>query len=230
MRSSIASGSRPAPALIGLALAIAMLAAAMAWHGLALAQRTPIIESAPPPALLPDRTPPPTPAERIQGMSSDPRMPATATEQARRLVREGKTDDALAVLDVALQTAPKDPQLRFTRGVILADQGKSAEATAVFEALVADFPELPEPRNNLAVMYAAAGDLDKARAALEDAVRALPGYALAQENLGDIYLRMAMRAWQRAIELDPASASAGERLKLAREFLSRVAPAGTKKP
>jgi len=230
MRSSIASGSRPTSAVIGLSLALPMLAALLSWHGIALAQRTPAIESPAPPALLPDRTVPPTPAERIQGMSSDPRMPATATEQARRLVREGKTDDALEVLDVALRTAPRDPQLRFTRGVLLADQGKSAEATAVFEALVADFPELPEPHNNLAVMYAAAGDLDKARAALEDAVRALPGYALAHENLGDVYLRMAQRAWQRALEIDPASAGAGKRLALAREFLSRLAPAGAKKP
>jgi Flp pilus assembly protein TadD len=156
-------------------------------------------------------------------LQSDPRAVATAVEQANRLLKESRPDDALKVLDVALKASPRDPQLRFLYGVILADRGRAAEAADVFQQLTEDFPELPEPYNNLAVVYAAAGDLDKARAALENAVRALPGYALAHENLGDVYLRMAARSYERATKADARSASARDRLALARELLSRVA-------
>jgi Flp pilus assembly protein TadD len=161
------------------------------------------------------------PAPALQ--QSDPRAVATAVEQANRLLKESKPDDALKVLDVALKASPRDPQLRFLYGVILADRGRVAEAADVFQQLTEDFPELPEPHNNLAVVYAASGDLDKARAALENAVRALPGYALAHENLGDVYLRMAARSYERATKADARSASARDKLALARELVSRVA-------
>lgn len=227
MRSSIAPGLRPTFAGFCVSIALSVLTTA---HFPALAQRAPALQTSPPPALIPDTSVAPRPAQLIEGASSDPRMPGIALEQARRLVAEGKPEDALEVLDVALRAVPRDARLRFARGVILADQGRTQEAVAVFQQLAADFPELPEPHNNLAVMYAAAGDLDKARGALENAVRALPGYALAHENLGDIYLRMAARSYERATELDPRSSSARERLTLAREFFERVAPAQAKKP
>jgi len=59
---------------------------------------------------------------------------------------------------------------------------------------------------------------------LVQAVRALPGYALAQENLGDVYLRMAARAYERAGQLDPRNADSRNKLALARELLAKVAP------
>jgi hypothetical protein len=52
-------------------------------------------------------------------------------------------------------------------------------------------------------------------------VRALPSYALAHENLGDVYLRMAQRAWARAADLDPRS-DAPAKLSIARELVSRI--------
>lgn len=73
-------------------------------------------------------------------------------------------------------------------------------------------------------MLAGRGELDRARTALENAVRALPGYALAQENLGDVYLRMAARAYERAGQLDPRNAASREKLAMARELLTRIAP------
>lgn len=85
---------------------------------------------------------------------------------------------------------------------------------------------MPEPHNNLAALYAARGELDRAREALEDAVRALPSYSLANENLGDIHLRLAERAYQRAVRADAANRAAREKLALARELVSRVSPGG----
>jgi Flp pilus assembly protein TadD len=110
---------------------------------------------------------------------------------------------------------------------MLADAGRTEDAMRGFIELTQEFPELPEPHNNLATLHAARGDLDQARAALESAVRALPSYALAWENLGDVHLRLAERAWARAASLDNASA-AQAKLKLARELIDRVSPAGAR--
>lgn len=191
---------------------------------------SPVVPSSTPTPLMPDTGASSILSVPARGAQSDPRQASTAAEQAGRLMRERKNEDALRVLDVALKTSPRDPQLRFLYGVALADLGRTQDATAIFEQMTQDFPELPEPHNNLAVMHAAAGELDKARAALENAVRALPGYALAQENLGDVYLRMAARAYERATTLDPRSESARERLALAREFMRRTAQTRPNQP
>jgi tetratricopeptide (TPR) repeat protein len=236
MRSSIA----PAPTADGPAKARRAKppTAIASWHrtalamGLALltlampvaAQRPrPSIPQAPA-ALLPDKPDSGLLAPEAAARSSNPARAATAAEQAIRLMRENKPDDALKVLEVALKVSPRDAQLRFLYGVNLADRGRTSEAAEVFEEMTRDFPELPEPYNNLAVVYAASGEIDKARVALEKAVSALPGYALAHENLGDVYARMALRAYERAAQLDPRSDSTRQRLGLAREFLKQALP------
>ena len=75
--------------------------------------------------------------------------------EVNQLVRAGKATEALSRADQFLATQPKDPQMRFIKGVIQRDSGRTAEATATFTKLTEDFPELPEPYNNLAVLYAA---------------------------------------------------------------------------
>lgn len=163
-------------------------------------------------------------------LRSDPRTVVTAVEQATRLAREGKPEAALSSLEASLKIHPRDPQLRFLYGVVMAEQKRTDDAIAVFEQLTQDYPELPEPHNNLAVVLAGRGDLDRARTALENAVRALPGYALAQENLGDVYLRMAARAYERAGQLDPRNADSRNKLALSRELLAKVAPRAPGEP
>jgi Flp pilus assembly protein TadD len=162
------------------------------------------------------------PAQETSPAFSDPRTATTAYEQALRLVAEGRRDEARVRLDQALREHPRNPQLRFLYGVVLAEARRTEDAIAVFEQLTQDYPELPEPYNNLAVMFAARGELERARAALESAVRALPGYALAHENLGDVHLRLAVRAWERAASLDPTGSASGERLSLARALVARI--------
>ena len=169
------------------------------------------------------------PSEIPQGVFSDPRLAATAVQQVQRLLREGKNAEALSSLETALRQHPRDAQLRFLYGVLVSEAGRVDDAIAVFEQLTQDFPELPEPHNNLAVLLAGKGDLDRARVALEESIRALPGYALAQENLGDVYLRMALRAWESAGRLDPANQAAKEKLGLAREMLNRIQPLSSPK-
>ena len=150
-----------------------------------------------------------------------PPPPSAATEIGE-LMKAGRHDDALARADARLKDNPRDAQVRFMRGVILAEQGKTVEAAAVFETLTQEFPELPEPHNNLATIYASRGELDLALGHLEMALRALPSYALAQENLGDLYLRLAERSYQLALQAQPGSEGVRAKLTLAREMIKRI--------
>ena len=100
------------------------------------------------------------------------------------LLRQGRADEALSKADAYVAANPRDPQMRFLRGVILTDQGKQAEAISAFTALTQEFPELPEPYNNLAALYAAQSEFGKARDALETALQRNPNYATAHAELG----------------------------------------------
>lgn len=134
-------------------------------------------------------------------------MPAAAHADeyadVSKLASSRQYAQALAKADEYLSSKPRDPQMRFLRGVILSESGRSAEAIAAFTQLTEDFPELPEPYNNLAVLHAAQGQLDKARTLLEAALRGNPNYATAHENLGDVYARLASQAYAKALALDP---------------------------
>lgn len=137
-----------------------------------------------------------------------------------QLVRTGKLAEALAKADQFLVAKPKDPQMRFLKGVIQRDTGKSADAIATFSRLAEDFPELPEPYNNLAVLYAGQSQFDKARTALEMAIRTNPSYATAHENLGDVYAKLASQAYTKALQLDNANQAVPPKLALIRELFT----------
>jgi tetratricopeptide (TPR) repeat protein len=137
-------------------------------------------------------------------------LAATADDlrEAQRLYSQGKLPGALEKVDAYLAEQPRDAQARFLRGLVLADEKHTDQAIQIFKSLTEEFPELPEPYNNLAVLYASQGDYEKARATLELAIQANPSYAIAHENLGDIYARLAGRAYERALQLDANDASA----------------------
>ena len=146
-----------------------------------------------------------------------------------QLLKAGKAAEALTKADQRLSATPRDPQLRFLKGVAQADSGKQADAVATFTKLTEDYPELPEPYNNLAVLYANQNQLDKARTALEMAIRTNPSYATAHENLGDIYAKLASQAYNKALQLDAANAtSVKPKLALIRELFSADIAKGAK--
>jgi tetratricopeptide (TPR) repeat protein len=141
------------------------------------------------------------------------------------LLRSGKTAEALARADQYLASKPRDPQMRFLKGVILTEAGRTAEAIETYSALTQEYPELPEPYNNLAVLYAAQSQFDKARTALEQALRANPGYATAHENLGDVYAKLASLSYSQAQKLEPANTSVPPKLALIRQLFAPAGPA-----
>ncbi|MFM2112810.1 MAG: hypothetical protein RLZZ271_1470 [Pseudomonadota bacterium] len=142
------------------------------------------------------------------------------------LLRSGKASEAVTRADQYLATKPKDPQMRFFKGVALAEMGRSNEAVSTFTKLTEDFPELPEPYNNLAVIYASQAQYDKARAALEMAIRTNPSYATAHENLGDIYARLASQAYSKALQLDGSNSGIQPKLSLIRDIFTPKGKAG----
>ncbi len=129
-----------------------------------------------------------------------------------QMLRAGRLSEAQTRVDRALAAKPRDPQMRYFKGIIQRDSGQITEALATFTKLTEDYPELPEPYNSLAVLHAAQGDLDKARNALEMAVRANPAYATAHENLGDVQARLAAQAYCKALQLDAANSALRSKL------------------
>lgn len=140
--------------------------------------------------------------------------------EVSQLVRAGKFADANAKADQFLAGKPKDPQMRFLKGVIQRDSGKTSDAIITFTRLTEDFPELPEPYNNLAVLYASQSQFDKARTSLEMAIRTNPSYATAHENLGDVYAKLASQAYNKALQLDNGNQGVPPKLALIRELFN----------
>ena len=139
------------------------------------------------------------------------------------MVRSGKLTEALGKADQYLAGKPRDPQMRFLKGVILTESGKPNDAISTFLKLTEDYPELPEPYNNLAVLYAGQGQYEKARAALEMAIRTNPSYATAQENLGDVYAKLASQAYSKALQLDSNNTGVQPKLALIRDLFAPAA-------
>ncbi len=161
----------------------------------------------------------------LGALLASPLARADTYAEVNQLLRQGKSTQALAQAERYLTDRPRDPQMRFLKGMAQSEGGQSAEAMATFLQLTQDYPELPEPYNNLAVLYAGQGQYDKAREALENAVRTNPSYATAHENLGDVHLRLAAQAYEQALQPNTGNAAAGAvAAKLAR-LRALLAPA-----
>lgn len=156
--------------------------------------------------------------------------PAFADDIAdvNKLMRSGQFADALEKVDAALVQRPRDPQLRFLKGLILTEQNKTSDAIIVFTKLTEEFPNLPEPYNNLAVLFAASNQYEKARAALEMAIRTNPTYGTAHENLGDVYAKLASQAYDKALQLDSGNSAAKSKLTMVRTLVGN--PSGNVVP
>ena len=152
--------------------------------------------------------------------------PATvdAYTEVGRLMRAGQIDEAMSRADRYLQAQPRDPQMRFMKGVLQSQKGQSADAMVTFQRLTDEFPELPEPHNNLAALLARQNRYAEALDALQAAVRARPDYATALENLGDVYIALAMEAYQNANKAMPSQPRAASKRLAAEQLLKSSAP------
>lgn len=123
---------------------------------------------------------------------------AAELDEARERLARGDNAGALERLQQGLAREPGNAQLRFLQGVTLMDLGRDAQALDVFRQLHQAYPELPEPLNNIGLLQARAGQLEGARQSLQDALRADPQHRAARANLGQVYLMLAVQAWEAA--------------------------------
>ena len=122
-------------------------------------------------------------------------------ERALSLASEKRYSEAWEVLGPMLEREPGHAQGRLLHGVLRAREGRVGEAIEIFEALRREHPQMSEPYNNLAVLYALEGRLDAARETLLATLQRGPD-AVAYANLGDVYTKLARRAYERARELE----------------------------
>ncbi len=144
---------------------------------------------------------------------------AAELDEARDRLARGDAAGALERLQQGLEREPANAQLRFLQGVTLMDLGRDTQALEVFRQLHQAYPELPEPLNNIGLLQARAGQLDSARQSLQDALRADPQHRAARANLGQVYLMLAVQAWELATSGIPDAALL-RRLEGARALLA----------
>lgn len=136
------------------------------------------------------------------------------------LIDAGKLDQALQETNAQLAKDKDNINYLFLKGLVLTKLDHLDQAEAIFTRLTREHPDLPEPYNNLAVIYASRGEFDKARKALQEAINTHPSYATAHENLGDIYAKMASRAYSKALQLDKENTTAKAKLSLINDLFS----------
>ena len=154
-------------------------------------------------------------------------LAAGPIEDALSLVAQERYAEARELLEPLLEREPDTPGVRLLLGVLHAREGNFVEAIAVFESLRNDHPSMFEAHNNLAVLYAKLGRLDDARKALVAAMDLNPD-AVVYANLGDVYMKLAERAYERAHALrvidDPAPAKSEEPVALSEPEATPVEP------
>ena len=125
---------------------------------------------------------------------------ADSLDRALSLTAGGRYPEARQVLDPLLESEPGNAQARLLHGVLRMKEGRRGEAIAVFSGLAREFPDMFEAHNNLAVIYVEEGRLEEAQAVLAAILERRPE-AAGYRNLGDIYERLARRAYARSREL-----------------------------
>lgn len=148
---------------------------------------------------------------------------AQSIGEIRGTIARGDLPGALSQARSASAAKPADAQLRFLLGVVHMDLNQDAEAMAVFTALTQQYPELPDPLNNMALLQVRAGRLDEARQLLQAALRADPSHRASRANLGQVYLMLAVQAWELAATASPADTGLAGRLTAARTLLATPA-------
>jgi predicted Zn-dependent protease len=66
---------------------------------------------------------------------------ANDLEEVNQLLKAGKQAQALTKVEQSLSAKPRDPQLRFLKGVIQTEMGKPQDAIGTFSKLTEEYPE-----------------------------------------------------------------------------------------
>ncbi|NWF39034.1 tetratricopeptide repeat protein [Mariprofundus sp. NF] len=124
---------------------------------------------------------------------------ASSLAKAEALIAQGKDLAAISMLKRAVEESPDEYQAWFLLGVTQARKRHFDDAIAAFGKVAQLQPELAEPHNNLAVIYNEMGNLTAAVRELEASLKLNPDYVTAHENIGDLYVKLAARAYKDAL-------------------------------
>jgi tetratricopeptide (TPR) repeat protein len=152
----------------------------------------------------------------------EPKNKNAIPERVYKLISDKKLAEALTAIEEELKVNPRNVQLRFIRSRIEIERGNLQAAKNALLEITQQFPELPEPYNNLAVLEAETGRLEEAKEYLELALKVQPNFATAHENLGDVYTRLAARAYGKALSIDRKLIQNRRKMKLAEDILKPV--------
>lgn len=130
-------------------------------------------------------------------------------EQARALVSEGRTADAVTVLQVAIRAAPDDAGAHNMLGALLNRQGRYPEALIHADQAARLAPDNARYRYNRGIVRAERGQVTEALDDFDFAIDAMPDQAPMHLERGAALLALsrnaeARAAWRHARELDPA--------------------------
>ena len=153
-------------------------------------------------------------------------MPARADDESTviDLTRNGQWNQALSIADRHLVKHPRDPAMRFLKGLLQQKSGRQRDAITSYQRLIQDHPALPEPYYNLAVLYAAQGQFEQSRSTLEQAAAASRSLANIHEKLGDVYSHMAMGTYRQALQPQDPGLAQTAGLPLIQQLIAKPAP------
>ena len=200
--------------LLLIALALPSYVNAQAFGNPAVVQDQPSTVIAPflggfgpnePPRLSPNAGPDPLPPELSETVAlpflsfliiePDPVVRNGIPTEIEKLVKAKKYPEAIKRIDELLLKNPRNVQLRFVQARIQIELKQYAAAQKTLIEITQQFPELAEPYNNLAALAANQGQWIEARDYLELALKLKPSYAIASANLGEVYTRLAAKAY-----------------------------------
>lgn len=116
-------------------------------------------------------------------LARNPASSLAATNLGAMLSGEGHLDEAVTVLQQAVQAAPDSAKAHNNLGIALYRLGRIDEAIAQYRDALRYDITLAEAHNNLGAALARSGRLAEAIAEFQAALRLEPGYAGAQQNL-----------------------------------------------
>jgi predicted TPR repeat methyltransferase len=146
---------------------------------------------------------------------------------ARLFTETRRHDQALPLLEKALQVAPADAETHYRLGLVLDGLGRSADALAAYRRARALKPDHPGVLSAGGALLARGGQADEAVEWLALAAQHAPGSASSHNNLGNALLAAGRHAeacvsFTRALSLKPDFAAAHNNAGISLQHLGRV--------
>jgi tetratricopeptide (TPR) repeat protein len=148
-----------------------------------------------------------------QALALDPLSSRAQRRLGVALGSAGQNDEALGVLDKAIDREPGNSLLRYEEAVIESRRGNLGKAIEDLRKSIALKPDFADAQNNLGSNLAQTGDLRGAEAAFRAALAINPYDSGTRANLGRLLAgekdwKQAAFQLQKAVQLDPANANA----------------------